>query len=280
MIRTDERQGEGAGLNPADIHRDKSEAGTSYGVQHLRTKRIADRSNQIRRRQLDPRNVVVVSNSQLRESQLPQRGLGAVDLAELGRRDHMVVRNPRREARRSRLVGHLQTQSAGHRTHCQLGHASVGERPEDVVVGGGTRTWSVRSPGIVGVLSVRNGIQPVLFGDPIIDPAEEFFLAVETPIRPVGPILRTITFVRRHLDEPYADLARDPVGSTPLLGSKARGHPEQGDNSVGAKDLRRERKQQGRIDAAGERNAQPTYSCEAGRDGRLRRVPPSSLHAY
>jgi hypothetical protein len=242
MIRTDKRQSEGPGLNPANIHRNKSEAGASYGVQHLHTKWIADCSNQIRGRQLDPRNVVVVSNSQLRKSELPQRRLGAVDLAELGRRDHMVVRNPGCQARRGRLVGHLQTQSARHRTYCQLGHAGVSQRPEDIVVGGGTRTWSVRSPGIVGVLPVRNGIQPVLFGDPIIDPAEEFFLAVETAIRTVCLILRAITFVRHHLDELYADLARDLVGSIPLRGSETRGYPEQGDNSLDAKDSRRERK--------------------------------------
>ena len=73
----------------------------------------------------------------------------------------MVVRNPRREARRSRLVGHLQAKGARQRTHCRLGDASVGERPQDIVISGGTRTWAVRSPSIVGVLSVRDGIQPV-----------------------------------------------------------------------------------------------------------------------
>jgi hypothetical protein len=240
MIRTDEWQGEGAGLNPADIHRNKSESGASYGVQYFDTKWIADRSNQIRGRQLDPGDVVVVSNSQLGESKLPQRRLGAVDLAELGGRDHMMVRNPGCEARRGRFVGHLQTQSAGHRTYCQLGHAGVGQRPEDIVVGGGTGTWSVRTPRIVGVLAVRDGIQPVLFGDPIIDPAEEFFLAVETAIGTIGLILRTITLVRHHLDEYYADLARDLVGSVPFLGSQTRGYPEQGDNSLDAKDARPE----------------------------------------
>ena len=74
--------------------RDKSEAGAAYGVQHLRAKRIADGPDQICRRQLDPCDVVVMPNSQLGESELPQRRLGAFDLAELGRRDHVVVRNP------------------------------------------------------------------------------------------------------------------------------------------------------------------------------------------
>jgi hypothetical protein len=130
----------------------------------------------------------------------------------------------------------------GDRAHCRLGHASVRERPEDIVVRGGTGTWSVRSPSIVGVLSVRDGIQAVPLGDLVIDPAEEFFLAVKAPIRPVRLILRTITLVRHHLDESYANLARDVVGGTPLLGSETGGHPEQGDNTVDTKDPRRKRK--------------------------------------
>jgi hypothetical protein len=218
MIRSDERQGECAGLDPAHIDRDKAEAGASYGIQHLRAKWIADRPSQIFRRQLDPRDVVVVPNSQFRESELPQRRLGALDLAELGWCDHMVVRDPRREAWRSRLVGHLQADSARERTHCRLRDASVGERPQDMVVGGGTRTRSVRSPSIVGVLPIRDGIQPVTIGNPVIDPAEEFLLAVKATIGPVRLILRTITFVRHNLDEPYAHLARDLVGCTPLVG--------------------------------------------------------------
>src|SRR5215217_6845342 len=106
-------------------------------------------------------------------------------------------------------------------THGNLGHAGVGERPEDMVVGGGASARSVRSPSIVGVLPVRNGVQPVLIGDPFLDPGEKLVLAVETPIGGVRLILRTITFVRHHLDERYADLARNVVGSTAFLGSEA-----------------------------------------------------------
>jgi hypothetical protein len=107
-----------------------------------------------------------------------------------------------------------------------------------VVVGGGSRTWSVWSPGIVGVLSVRNGIEPVLSRDPIIDPPEELFLAVETPIRSVGLILRTITLVRLHLDEPYADLARDIVGPSAFLGCETGGHTKQSNYSAAPQDAR------------------------------------------
>jgi hypothetical protein len=93
MIRN-ERQGECAGLDPSDIHRDKSEAGASYRVKHLRANRIADRPDQICGRQLDPGDVLVMPNSQIDESELAQGRLGAFDLAELGRRDQLVVRNP------------------------------------------------------------------------------------------------------------------------------------------------------------------------------------------
>jgi hypothetical protein len=81
MIGIEERQSEGAGLNSGKIDRDKSEAGALHRVQYLRAKRIAHRSDEISEWQLDPRDVIVVANSQLSESELPQRRLGAFDLA-------------------------------------------------------------------------------------------------------------------------------------------------------------------------------------------------------
>jgi hypothetical protein len=248
MIRN-ERQGECAGLDPANVYRDEPEAGASYRIQHLRAERIADRADQICGRQLDPRDVVVVPNSQLVESELPQGRLSALDLAELDGRDRLVVRNPRREARRSRFVGHLQAHGPGKRAHCQLGHPSVGEWSQHIVVRGGTGTWSIGSPSIIGVLAVRNGVQAISVGDLIVDAAEELVFAMKTPIRPVRLILRAITFEGHHFDEPYADLACDVVSSTPLIGSEARGHPEQSYHAVDSKDPRREGKQERRVDA-------------------------------
>jgi hypothetical protein len=241
MIRSDERQGESSGLDPAKIDRDKPEAGASYGGQHFRAERIRNRPHQICGRQLDSCDIVVVANSQIAESQLPQRGLGALDLAQLGWCDRMVVGNTGGEARRSGLVGYLQAKCAREHPHCRLGDAGVGERPQDIVVGGGTRTWSIRSPSIVGVLPVRDGIQPVTVGDPVIDPAEEFLLAEKTTISPVRPILRTVTFVGPHLDEPYADLACDFVCPAPLLGREAGGYAEQSDDPLRTKGAHCER---------------------------------------
>jgi hypothetical protein len=47
MIGIEEWQSEGAGLNSGNIDCDKSEAGASYGLQYLRTKWIAHRSDEI-----------------------------------------------------------------------------------------------------------------------------------------------------------------------------------------------------------------------------------------
>jgi hypothetical protein len=94
MIRTEKWQGKGAGLNPADIDGNKSEPGGSNRLQDFRAKWIADRPDQVRRGQFNARDVVVVPNSQIRESEAPQGGFGTFDLAELGGRDYMMMGNP------------------------------------------------------------------------------------------------------------------------------------------------------------------------------------------
>ena len=117
---------EGAGLDARQIHRDELETGSTDSCQHLGTEGINDRPNKISGRQLDPRDLIVMPNSQVAESQLPQGRLGAFDLTQLGWRHGMVVRNSRREAGRRRLVGHRQSQRSRDRTHRKLGHAHLG----------------------------------------------------------------------------------------------------------------------------------------------------------
>jgi hypothetical protein len=172
MLRTQQWQGECSGLDPPKVQGDKSEAGPSYRGQDLGSKRISYCPDQIRSRQLDSRDLIVVTNSQIAESQLPQCRFGTLDLAQLGRCDRMVVGNPGGEARSSRLVGHLQAQGSCDRTDRKLAHASLGEWSEHLVVRGGARTWSVGPSRIVGIFPVRNRIQPVPVGDLVLDPAE------------------------------------------------------------------------------------------------------------
>ena len=126
MIRIQQWQGECTGLDSAKIHCDKSKTGASYGGEQLGAKRINNCPYQVRGRQLDPGHFVVVADPQVVESQLSQGGFSTVDLTQLGRRNRMVVRNPRCQTRSSRLVGNRQTQSLGNRTHRKLGHAGLG----------------------------------------------------------------------------------------------------------------------------------------------------------
>jgi hypothetical protein len=220
MIRIQQWQGERAGLNTAKIYRDKAESSAAYGGQHLRSQRINYRPHQVRRRQLHPRDLVVVAHSEIGESQLPQGGLGAFNLAELCRRNRMMVGNPRRQARRSRLVGYLQAYGPCNRTHITLGHAGLGEGPQHIVIRGRTRPWSVGSSGIIGVFPICDGVKSIPVCHLILDPAEQLVLAKETTIRSVRLILGAITFVRFDFNERDAHLARNIMGRCPFLGSK------------------------------------------------------------
>jgi hypothetical protein len=72
MIRTQQLERESSGLDASKIHRDELEASAADRCQHLGTERINDRPNKISGRQLDPRDLIVMPNSQVGESQLPQ----------------------------------------------------------------------------------------------------------------------------------------------------------------------------------------------------------------
>jgi hypothetical protein len=267
MIRTQQLEREGTGLDTAKIHRDESEASSAYGCQHLSTERINDRPNQIHGGQLDPGDLIVMPDPQVAESQLPQGRLGAFDLAQLGWRHWMVVRNSRREAGCRRLVGHRQSHRSRDRTHRSLGHAHLREGPEDVMIRCGAGTWSVRPSGIVGILPVRDRIQPMTLDHLVIDAAEQLVFAVEAPVRAVRPILRMIIFMGHHFDDRYAQLARDIMRRATFLGCETWRNSQQRHDPSRAKSLRGERKQQCRVHATGEGNSQPLYPIEFGRDG-------------
>ena len=72
MIRIQQWQGERTGLNTSKIDRNESKSGAAYRFQHLNAERIGYRPEQIPRRQLDPRHVVMMAHSEIGESQLSQ----------------------------------------------------------------------------------------------------------------------------------------------------------------------------------------------------------------
>jgi hypothetical protein len=234
MIMIYQWQGERAGQNTGKIDRDKPESSTSYGIDDLGAERIGHRSHEILRRQLDPCDLIVVTYSQVSDSQLPQGGLGAFDLAQLGRCHGMVMGDPRRQARSSRFVGYLQVQASRNRTHRTFRHAGLSEWSQHVVVSGCTSSGSVGSQRVIGVFPVCDGIELIPVGDHLLDPAEQLVLAIETSVDAVRLVLGAVILVGFHFDDRYAHLASDIMRRNAFRGRKTWGHSKQPDNPIRA----------------------------------------------
>src|SRR5205823_13350395 len=97
-----------------------------------------------------------------------------------------------------------------------LAQARVSERTEDGVSACGAGPGAVGPAGVVHVLPVRHGGQPVPAHNLVVDPAEQLVLAVEAAVRPVAPVLRAVPLVRAHLDNPYPDPRAHPVPAAAL----------------------------------------------------------------
>jgi hypothetical protein len=244
MIIIQQLERKSPGLDTTKIDSDEAETGTAYGCEHMSTKRINHCPNQIIGRQLDSRDVIVMPNSQVAESQLPQGSFGALNLAQLGWSHEMVVRNSRCETGCCRFIGHRQIQRSRHRTHRPLRHADVGEGSQHVMISCGAGTWPIGSSGIVSVLPVRDGIQPVTLDHLVLDATEQFVLAVEATIRTVRLILRTIIFMGFHLDDQNPDVASDLMRCAPLLGRETWRDAQQCYDPLDPKSPRGESKQQ------------------------------------
>jgi hypothetical protein len=103
-----------------------------------------------------------------------------------------------------------------------------------MVIGGCAGSGSVGSPRIIGVFAVRDRIEPMPISDHLVDPAEQFVLAVETSVGAVRLVLRPIMLVRFHFNDRYADLACDIMRRNAFRGRKTRGHSEQRHNPIRA----------------------------------------------
>ena len=181
-----------------------------------------DGAHQVVGGEFDPCDVIVVTDAQIGESHPTQAGLHLLDLAQLVRGDGPMVRYPRGQAGRGRLVRAGQLQGAGDPPHLQFGQPGVGERAQHVVVGRGAGTGPVGPDHVVGVLPVGDRVEPVGPDHLVGDAGEQLVLAVETPVRTVGDVLRALAFVGRHLRHHGADDVGDVVGGGEFVGGQAR----------------------------------------------------------
>ena len=147
-----------------------------------------------------------------------------------------------REARQgdAGLSAHGQAELAGDRADVGLGQP--GRRP----AGDGRRArwppWprAGRAADVIGVLPVRDRVQPQVRGDAGVDGGEQLVLAVVAAIRAVRPIGRPVTLAGLDLDHRHADLPGHRMG-----GARARRRPGSG--------RRRARRRPGRCRAPGRR---------------------------
>lgn len=166
------------------------------------------------------------------------------------------------EAGCGRLVGARQLQRMGEVADVGLGQPEVGQRPQHRVAGRGSRARPVRAAGVVGVLAVGHGGEPVTRDDLIGDPGEQLVLAVEAPVRTIGSVCRVVTLVGRHLHDGDPDECGDVVGAGPLVRGQAGRDSEDRHDALGAEHPDGEGEQQRGVHATGERDTEPLDTGE------------------
>ena len=139
------------------------------------------------------------------------------------------------------------------------------------MLGGRSGSGTVGATDVVGVLAVRDRVQPQRAGDAGVDGGEQLVLAVVTAIRAVRAIGRAVTLGGLDLDDLDPDLPGHRVGTPPLAGRQAGGDAEHGDHLVVPEHPGGEGQQDGGVDAAGEGDPESSDADQVGRHapGRL-----------
>ena len=139
----DQREGERARLDSAQIDGHEAEAGPADGSEHLAAQRLGDRAG---RSSAASSSRATSSWWRTRRSAKPNRAkrlLRLLDLTQLLRGHAVVVRDPRRQAGCGRLVGHGQAEFPGHRADVGLVQSGRGQRAQYGMVGRGPGPRSI-----------------------------------------------------------------------------------------------------------------------------------------
>jgi hypothetical protein len=185
------------------VQRDKPETGRADRLDDGRSSWVDHRTRQVRLGQFHARDVAMVPDPQIGESQTPQCRLGCLDLMQLHRHDLLKMRNSGRQTRRGGLVRTRQPKGAGETAYCCLVQAGVRQRPQDATHGGCPSTRTVRTASVIGILSVCDGPQPIAGHHIRGDATEQLVLAVKAAVRPILDVLSAVAFVRAHLNDLY-----------------------------------------------------------------------------
>jgi phosphinothricin acetyltransferase len=220
------------------------------------SQRLLRHGRQVGRRQLDPRGVTVVPDPELAQTEIGQSGFGLIDLVQLFRRHRLEVRNPRGQAGSSRLVGARQAHGSREVPYVGLGQTKISQRAQDRVLDCCPRAGPVGANGIVGVLPVRHGSQPMRRSHLVVDSREQLGFAMEAAVNPVRLVGGLVTLVRADLDQRNAEKPGHRMRRIALPGRQAGGYSEDREHAVRAESTYGQRQQDRRVDATRERHAE------------------------
>src|SRR5690625_2697709 len=265
-----QRQSEGPGLDPAQIQCGEPEPRLAHHPVHLGA--LLHGGHQFVVGQLDTGHIAVVANPAVTESESAQSALGLIHLAQFLRCDLFEVGDAGGQARSGGLVRNRQLQGPGHFAHHRFGHPGLSQRPEHPMVRGRLGAGPVGAFGVVGVLPVRHRHQTEFLDQVLRDAGEQFVLAVEAAVRPVGAVGLRGTLMGLDLHHWCADHRRGPVCRLPLIGGQARGHSQDRGDVLCSQGAHGQRQESGRVHPAGVGHAQRDMALEPlhGCGGRLR----------
>src|SRR5699024_9486364 len=265
--RSDDLQGEQPRADAVEIDRDVLEPGLLPGGDQGGADLGLHGAGELAGGQLDAADGAVVAHPAVGEALRVDGVLEVVDLAQLLGRDGLAEGDPGGEAGGGGLVRDGQRELPCDLAHLRLRHPEGGHRPQHAVPLRGPGTGTVVTGGIVGVLAVGDGVEPLRTDDVVADAGEQLVLAVEAPAPVVLPVVGVLALVGVHLDDLHTDHLRDLVGQAPFTAGERGGDAEQRDDVLRTERPHGEGEQGRGVDAAGVGDTEAPHTGELGGHG-------------
>src|SRR5699024_6192740 len=172
-------QREQSWADAGEVDRDVLEPGLLAGGDEGLADRGLHRAGQLLGGQLDAADDAVVAHPAVAEALRVDGVLEVVDLAQLLGGDLLPEGDAGGEAGGGGLVRDRQRELTRDLPHLGLRHADGGQRAQHLVAPRGAGAGAVVPGGVVGVLAVGDGVEPLSTDDVVADAGEQLVLAVE-----------------------------------------------------------------------------------------------------
>ncbi len=217
------------------------------------------------RRGLDARHLLVMPHAHVPQVESgPQPALRPPHPVQ-SREGHLrPVGKARGQAGHGRLVGHVQPPMPRQRPHIDLAQAGLPQRRKHAVLCRGSHAGSMIAL-IIQVAALEHSRIPLGLSH-AQQLEEEFVLAVKTPVRRVGDVVRQRGLARLYQSVRDADPGSDPGRIGDLFGRHAGRTAGHGQNAMAQRPVRRSQHDR-RIHAARQRHHSRTQGPNAGVQG-------------